>query len=115
MRLRNRSGFAMPMAILTIAVITAALAAAYSSTTTEVTTNTAVRSQNRSYQLAEAGLEQFMSLRGSDNADGTAWCDHCSDPVTADSEWTRVSFPGGYADVVAVKVRPVVGTTNAVY
>ena len=90
MRMQNRKGFAMPMAIFTIAVMTAALAAAYSNTTTEMTTNKAVRAQNRSYQIAEAGLEQFMALRGSRKSDGTAWCDHCSDPVTADSEWTRV-------------------------
>jgi hypothetical protein len=105
----------MPMAIFTIAVMTAALAAAYSNTTTEMTTNTAVRAQNRSYQLAEAGLEQFMALRGTRNPNNSAWCDHCGNPVTADSEWTRVSLAGGYADVVAVKVRPVVGTSNAIY
>jgi len=105
----------MPMAIFVIAVMTAALAAAYSNTTVEMTTNTAVRSQNRAYQLAETGLEQFMALRGSRKSDGTAWCSNCGNPVTADSEWTRVSLVGGYADVVAVKVRPVVGTSNAMY
>jgi hypothetical protein len=116
MELRNREGFAMPMAIFTIAVLSAALAAAYSNTTTEMTTNTAVRAQNRSYQIAEAGLEQFLSLRGTFKANGSGpWCDHCANPVTADSEWTRVPLVGGYADVVAVKVRPVVGTSNAVY
>ena len=115
MKLRNREGFAMPMAIFTIAVMTAALAAAYSNTTTEMTTNTAVRAQNRSYQFAEAGLEQFMALRGTRKSDGTAWCTNCGNPVTADSEWTRVTLVGGYADVVAVKVRPVVGSSNAIY
>ena len=105
----------MPMAIFTIAVMTAALAAAYSNTTTEMTTNTAVRAQNRSYQIAEAGLEQFMALRGSRKSDGTAWCEHCADPVTADSEWTRVSLVGGYADVIAVKVKPAIGNANAIY
>jgi hypothetical protein len=115
MRMRNREGFAMPMAIFTIAVMTAALAAAYSNTTTEITTNTSVRAQNRAYQLAETGLEQFMVMRGSRKSDNSAWCDHCANPVTADSEWTRVSLSGGYADVVAVKIRPIVGSSNAVY
>jgi hypothetical protein len=116
MGMRNRKGFAMPMAIFTIAVLSAALAAAYSNTTTEMMTNTAVRAQNRSYQLAEAGLEQFLSLRGTQKPNGTGpWCDHCTNPVTADSEWTRVPLVGGYADVVAVKVRPIVGNSNAVY
>ena len=43
------------------------------------------------------------------------WCTNCANPVTADSEWTRVSLVGGYADVVAVKVRPIIGTSNALY
>jgi len=108
--LSNRKGFAMPMAIFVIAVLTAALAAGFSGTATEITTNNAVRGQNRAYQLAEAGLEAFMVRRGEGG-----WCTNCANPVTADSEWTRVSLVGGYADVVAVKVRPIVGTSNALY
>src|SRR5437868_14656885 len=99
-RLANRKGFALPMSILVIAILTAGLAASFSSTTAEYTTNAAQRSQNRAYNLAETGLEQFMVLRSS-----SGFCDHCTDPITADSEWTRVSLPGGYADVVAVKIR----------
>src|SRR5205085_10304431 len=102
--------FAMPMAIFIIAVLTAALAAGFSGNATEFTTNAAVRGQNRAYQLAEAGLEQFMVRRSE-----TGFCDHCADPVLADSEWTRVSLVGGYADIVAVKVRPMIGTQNALY
>lgn len=111
LRMSNRKGFAMPMAIFVIAVLTAALAAGFSGNTTEFTTNTAVRAQNRAYQFAEAGLEQFMVRRSE-----SGWCLNCvANPVTADSEWTRVSMTGGYADVVAVRVRPVVGTANALY
>ena len=62
----------MPMAIFVIAVLTAALAAGFSGTTTEITTNTAVRGQNRAYQFAEAGLEQFMVRRGE-----SGWCTNC--------------------------------------
>jgi hypothetical protein len=110
-RLANRKGFALPMSILVIAVLTAALAAAYSSTNAEFTTNAAQRSENRAYNLAETGLEQFMVLRSS-----AGFCDHCGDPLAVDSEWTRVSLPGGYADVVAVKVKPGVDpTTPAIY
>ena len=108
--LSNRKGFAMPMAIFVIAVLTAALAAGFSGTATEITTNNAVRGQNRAYQLAEAGLEAFMVRRGE-----SGWCTNCANPVTADSEWTRVSLIGGYADVVAVKVRPVIGASSALY
>jgi len=100
----------MPMAIFVIAVLTAALAAGFSGTATEITTNNAVRGQTRAYQLAEAGLEAFMVRRGE-----SGWCTNCANPVTADSEWTRVSLIGGYADVVAVKVRPVIGNSSALY
>src|SRR4051794_2659264 len=109
-QLSNRKGFAMPMAIFVIAVLTAGLAAGFSGATTEITTNTAVRAQNRAFQLAEAGLEQFMVRRGE-----SAWCTNCGNPITADSEWTRVTMVGGYADVVAVKVRPIIGAQNAIY
>jgi hypothetical protein len=111
LRLANRKGFALPMSILVIAVLTAAIAAAFSSTNAEYTTNAAQRSENRAYNLAETGLERFMVLRST-----TGFCDHCGDPLAVDSEWTRVSLPGGYADVVAIKVKPGVDpTTPAIY
>jgi hypothetical protein len=111
LRLANRKGFALPMSILVIAVLTAALAAAFSANNAEYTTNAAQRSENRAYNLAETGLEQFLVLRSS-----SGFCDHCGDPITADSEWTRVPLPGGYADVVAVKVKPAKDSlTPAIY
>jgi hypothetical protein len=98
------------MAILIIAVLTAAMAAGFAATATEYTTNAAERGQTRAYTLSETGLEQFLVLRNQ-----SGWCQHCSDPATADSEWTRVSLTGGYADIVAVKVRPIIGTSNAIF
>jgi type II secretory pathway component PulK len=70
LRLANRKGFALPMSILVIAVLTAAIAAAFSSTNAEYTTNAAQRSENRAYNLAETGLERFMVLRST-----TGFCD----------------------------------------
>lgn len=111
MRLSNRDGFALPMAILMSAVMAAALAASFVATSGEFTTNTAMRGQNRAYNLAESALEQFMVRRNE-----TGWCSNCvADPAVADSEWTRVTLPGGYADVVAVRVRPMVAEANAMY
>jgi hypothetical protein len=110
LRLRNQRGFALPMIILIIGVLTAAMAAGFAGVAAEIATNAAQRGQNRAYNLAETGLSQFLVLRSKTN-----WCQHCADPLTADSEWTRVSLVGGYADVVAVKVRPVIGTSNALY
>jgi hypothetical protein len=110
-RLRNREAFALPMAILVIAVLTAGLTAGFAATKGEILTNAAGRSQNRAYMFAQAGLEQFLVRRSE-----SGWCQNCvADPVVADSEWTRVSLTGGYADVVAVRVRPVVGTSSALF
>jgi hypothetical protein len=107
----NRKGIALPMTILVMTALTAALAAGFAGAASEYTTNAAERSQNRAYHLAETGLEQFMVLRNQ-----SGWCQNCvNDPTVADSEWTRVTLPGGYADVMAVRVRPVVDSTNALY
>jgi len=118
--LKNRKGLALPMTILVMTALTAAIAAGFAGVATEYTTNSAERSQNRAYHLAEAGLEQFLVLRGSKDSTGAAWCKGCvNDPTVADSEWTRVSLPGGYADVVAVRVRPMipaaVDSSDAIY
>src|SRR5579884_2770767 len=114
-RLRNRKAFALPMSILLIAILTAAVAASFTAANGEFLVNRAQRGANRAYQLAETGLEQFMVLRGTSTG-GVAWCQNCSDPVTADSEWTRVTLSGGYADIVAVKVHPAIdSTTPSVY
>lgn len=107
---KNRKGIALPMTILVITALTAAIAAGFAGAAGEFTTNAAQRSQNRAYHIAQTGLEQFMVLRNS-----SGFCQHCGDPALVDSEWTRISFPGGYADVVAVKVRPIIGATNALF
>src|SRR5438552_779420 len=111
LRLVNRRGFALPLAILIIAVLTAAISASFSSTASEIEANSAARGQNRAFNIAQAGLEQFMVRRAT-----SGFCSHCAaDPATADSEWTQVSLTGGYADVVAVRIRPVVGSKNALF
>jgi hypothetical protein len=99
------------MTILVLTALTAALAAGFASAASEFTTNAAQRGQNRAYHNAETALEQFLVLRST-----SGWCTNCvPDPTVADSEWTHVPLPGGYADVVAVRVRPVIGNNNAVY
>lgn len=97
----RRRGFALPMAVLALALITSAVVAAFAATSAETVANNAMRAQDRAYQLAEAGLQQFMLRR-----DETGFCSNCvSNPAASDSEWTRVSLPGGYANVVAQRLR----------
>lgn len=97
----GRRGFALPFALLTLALVTAAVVAAFSATSAETVANNAMRAQDRAYQLAEAGLQQFMLRRAE-----SGFCTNCaSNPAQSDSEWTRVSLFKGYANVVAVRLR----------
>jgi type II secretory pathway pseudopilin PulG len=110
-RLKNRDGFALPMSILIIAVLTAAVAASFSSATAEYRVNEADRGVTRAYRLAETGLESFLINRST-----SGFCQHCGDPIQVDSEWTTVSLNGGYAQVTAIKVRPAIDSnTPAIY
>src|SRR5918999_5982251 len=58
--LRNRRGFALPMTIMVIVVLTAALTSAFVATGSETTTNVALRGQNRAFMIAQMGLERFL-------------------------------------------------------
>src|SRR5688500_26252 len=100
-RARRRRGFALPLAILALALMTATIVAAYSTTTAETIANNSLRSQERALQLAQTGLQQFYVRRTE-----AGFCSNCAtDPSVADSEWTRVTLPGGYVDVVAMRQR----------
>jgi hypothetical protein len=113
MELRARAGFALPLVILALVVMTAGLAAGFTATSAEITTNASQRSQARAFSIAQGGLEAFMVRRAE-----PGFCSNCvADPgaAAADSEWTRVTLPGGYADVVSVRVRPAGPNTSALY
>lgn len=108
-RVRERRGLAMPMALLVLVVLTAGVTAGFAATSSESIVNQAHRGDTRAYNLAVAGLEQFLARRNE-----TGFCSNClSDPAAAaaDSEWTRVSLTGGYADVKAVLVRKHISDT----
>ena len=105
-----RRGFALPLAILVLAVLTVGLAASFASTGTEILTNNAQRSESRAYAIAENGLQEFIALRDQKQ------CAKCSYPPTAMYESTTVYMPGGRAEVVAQRVMKNVGILRpAVY
>lgn len=109
-RLANRKGFALPMAILVIAVITAALAAAFMATNAEIASNQAVKGTDRAYAIAENGLEQFIVRRSQ-----SGWCQYCGSPPTTAAESTKVASNGGYAWVVSRRIHPSSGTSDPAY
>ncbi|HEX5970899.1 MAG TPA: hypothetical protein VFY85_03175 [Gemmatimonadaceae bacterium] len=96
----GRKGFALPMAILVIAFLTITIAAAYSATSAERTTNDAQRTESKAYMIAQAGLENFMARR---NEPG--FCKVCGLPPAVKYESTYVPLKTGIAYVVAQRVR----------
>jgi hypothetical protein len=70
--LRNRRGFALPMTIMVIVVLTAALTSAFVATASETTTNVALRGQSRAFMVAQMGLERFL-----EQPDELALCPRC--------------------------------------
>jgi Tfp pilus assembly protein PilV len=113
-KLNRPDGFALPMALLVMVVLTAGIAAGFAATSAEVITNAAHRGDNRSYNLAEAGLEQFLANRkeGSyclgSSTGGVISSNLCMDDPAAsnaDSEWVHLTMTGGYADVKSVILR----------
>lgn len=113
---RERRGFALPLAILVIAALTATLAAAFSSVTAEIATNSAQRSESRAFALAESGLEEYFARRTYLCTARAGYTPSCGSPPTVNAESVTVSLQGGYAEVVAQRVRRAVGTTlGAIY
>lgn len=88
----RREGFALPMAILAIGFMSAALVAAFSRLGSETRTVDSGRAELLAFALAQAGLEAKMAAND-----------------TTDS--TRYNFPDGRADVRAIRMRSAL--TNA--
>ncbi len=110
-RLSNREGFALPMAILVIAVITAALAAAFLSVNAEISANQAVKGTERAFEIAQDGLQEFLVRRSE-----PGWCQYCGSPPAVAVESTTVASNGGYARVVSQRIHASTGKNDpAVY
>ena len=107
MRNRNRKGFALPMVILIIAILTAALAAGFTATSAEIETTAAQRGPGRAVAIAQSGLEQFLIRRNE-----VGFCQACmADPTDSTNngiDSARVVVSRGYVDVIARRVRPYV-------
>src|SRR6476661_4945213 len=103
------------MAILIIAFLTVTISAAYTATSSELTTNMAQRGESKSYMIAQAGLENFMARR---NEPG--FCDQCTVvggvvPPATTYESTTVWLPTGKAYVVAQRIRQGTDKRPAIY
>lgn len=93
---RQRTGFAIPAAILVILVLTVAIAAGFSIAMAERRSAEDQKAQITAFEMAEQGMEVFLLNRGSLGFTTIP-------PGAQDS--TRITFTGGYADVVMTRIR----------
>lgn len=103
----ERRGFALPTAILVIAVLTIMIAGGFSLVSAERRSVSDQRAQISAFKIAEDGLELFLIRRDSllPNAPKV--------PGAKDS--VRIKFTGGYADVSLTRIRPVIGSMSGLY
>jgi hypothetical protein len=85
---RKRRGFALPMTILLILLMTAGAAAAFTRVTAEVRVMDNLRTETAAFAVAEAGLERYLARVGQLVED------------------TMLALPGGRARVRATLIRP---------
>jgi hypothetical protein len=99
--LRIRHGFALPMTVMVIVVLTAALTAAFVATASETATNAAVRGQSRAFMVAQMALERFL-----ESPDELAVCPKCDTLRTTPAVETFPKlFNGDSAYITVTRVR----------
>jgi hypothetical protein len=109
MEMRHPSGsegFALPLAILILTLLTATLAAAFAMASSEYRAIDNARDQEKALRLAQSGLETFLASRPSLGFTAVP---------PAVSESARVALPGGYADVTLERIRPSVSGSPSLY
>ena len=99
-------GFALPMAILVVALLTISATAAFVIASSEERETANSRDQVDAFTLAQSGLERFLLSRSSFGLTST--------PPAA-FEFARIDLPGGYADVTLERVRPSVAGSPVLY
>jgi len=91
------AGFALPVILLLIALLTAMLTVALARTTTDLRIAVASQAVDEAGVVARSGLQTYL---------GTVALDGCGRAVRpADGDSVRINVLGGYADVVARVVR----------
>jgi hypothetical protein len=106
----ERRGFAIPMALLVIAVLTIMIAGGFSIVSAERRSVADQKSQINAFRIAEQGLEIYLVRRDSLLV-GTA--NYTKVPGAKDS--VRIAMIGGYADVSLTRLRPPRGSQSGLY
>ncbi|MBW7935033.1 MAG: hypothetical protein H3C62_15790, partial [Gemmatimonadaceae bacterium] len=98
---RTRRGMALPMVIVVLLVLTASFAGGVALARGERALDDAGKTAALAQTYAETGLQRLTGDRGALGLTGQ--------PGASDS--TRVTFSGGYYDVITTRLRPGTGTT----
>jgi len=140
---RAREGFALPLAIMVLALLSIGLVAGFAMSTSEQAASASQRSQARAYSYAQAGLEAFLTQRKefragctpaspytAEQASACAFCPQCwlvnataqnnsvnanLDTLPTVAESVTVTFNSGSAFVRAVPVKVDVATGRGTY
>jgi hypothetical protein len=72
----RRDGFALPLAIVVLALLTMGLVAGFAMTSSELSTAASQRAEARAYSNAQRGLEAFLTRR-KEKVGAVMFCPHC--------------------------------------
>jgi len=106
----ERRGFAIPIAVLVIAVLTIMIAGGFSIVSAERRSVADQKSQISAFRIAQQGLENYLVRRDSLLL-GTPG--YSKIPGAKDS--VRINMSGGYADVSLTRLRPPKGSQSGLY
>lgn len=104
---KNRDGFAIPVAILVIAILSVSIAAGFTIVIAERRGVDDQKAQVSAFVLAEQGLQTFFIKRDS--------LGYRSIPPATREGPIRIYLKGGYADVELDRVRPPIGSLSGLY
>src|SRR3954468_21244757 len=111
----ERRGFAIPIAILVIAVLTIMIAGGFSLVSAERRSVADQKSQISAFRIAEQGLELYLVRRDSlmTAKYGAAGYSHV--PLGDATDSLRIPLTGGYADVKLTRLRAPKGSQSGLY
>ena len=107
----ERRGFAIPVAILVILVLTVMVAGGFSLVSAERRSVDDQKSQISAFRLAEQGLELFLVRRDSLLKGKPTY----TKVPGAIPDTVVIQMTGGYAEVTLTRMRPVIGSQSGLY
>ena len=111
----ERRGFAIPIAILVIAVLTIMIAGGFSLVSAERRSVADQKSQISAFRIAEQGLEIYLVARDSLIALGAMGCTGPCQHIPGAKDSVTIAVPGGMANVSLTMIRPPIANQSGLY